>query len=132
LVDFEFPRSCYRGVLLYCYIKIQKICYNTNMQDNKIYTVEEIRNILQDSKDYFEEKYFVEKFLLFGSYAKNKQTLNSDIDLLVKFKQPIDFFEFIDLQDYISGLFNKRIDLGTVDGLKKFVKDQILREAIVL
>jgi len=102
------------------------------MQDNKIYTVEEIRNILQDSKDYFEEKYFVEKFLLFGSYAKNKQTLNSDIDLLVKFKQPIDFFEFIDLQDYISGLFNKRIDLGTVDGLKKFVKDQILREAIVL
>ena len=102
------------------------------MQDDKIYTVEEIRNILKNNKDYFEEKYFVDNFLLFGSYAKNEQTSDSDIDLLVNFKQPIDFFDFIDLQDYISGLFNKKIDLGTINSLKDFIKERVLREAIVL
>ena len=39
------------------YYKKLKICYNTNMQNNKIYTVEEIRDILKSNKDYFEEKY---------------------------------------------------------------------------
>lgn len=47
------------------------------MQDDKIYTVEEIRDILKNNKDYFEEKYFVDNFLLFGSYAKNEQTYDS-------------------------------------------------------
>lgn len=102
------------------------------MKNEKIYTIDEIRQILQNCKDYFEEKYFVDKFLLFGSYAKNLQTSESDIDLLVSFKQPVDMFEFMDLQDYLTKLFNKKIDLGTSNSLKKFIKDKILNEAIVL
>lgn len=102
------------------------------MNNDKIYTVDEIREILQNNKKYFEEKYFVDNFLLFGSYAKNCQTINSDIDLLVNFKQPVDMFEFIDLQEYISNLFDKKIDLGTPKSLKKFIRNKILQEAIVL
>ena len=102
------------------------------MKDNKIYTIEEIKSILKEHNEFFENNYSVKNFLLFGSYAKNQQTSDSDIDLLVNFKQPIDFFEFIDLQDYIEGLFNKKIDLGTVGSLKEFVKDKILKEAIAL
>ena len=85
------------------------------MENEKIYTIDEIRQILQNNKNYFEEKFFVDKFLLFGSYAKNLQTSKSDIDLLVSFKKPIDMFEFIDLQDYLSKIFNKKIDLGTLN-----------------
>lgn len=98
----------------------------------KIYTIEEIKKIIDENKNYIEEKYFVDKFLLFGSYAKDKQTPESDIDLLVSFTKPVDMFEFIDLQDYLSGLFGKRIDLGTSNSLKKFVKSKILKEAITL
>lgn len=102
------------------------------MENNKIYTIEEIKSILREHNEFFEKNYSVKNFLLFGSYAKNQQTQDSDIDLLVNFKQPIDFFDFIDLQDYISKLFNKRIDMGTIGSLKEFVKDKILKEAIVL
>ena len=102
------------------------------MTNDKIYTIEEIKEILQKSKEDFEVRFGVDKFMLFGSYAKNQQTSESDIDLLVNFKQPIDFFEFIDLQYYIAGLFNKKIDLGTIGSLKEFVKDKILKEAIAL
>ena len=41
-------------------------------------------------------------------------------------------FDFIDLQDYISNLFNKKIDLGTPKSLKRFIKDKILQEAVAL
>ncbi len=102
------------------------------MENGKIYTIEEIREILKSDKDFMESRYSVDKFLLFGSYAKDKQTAESDIDLLVSFKKPIDMFDFIDLQDYLANLFNKKIDLGTENGLKSFVKDTILKEAIVL
>lgn len=102
------------------------------MGNSRVYTIEEIKSILKEHQEIFENNYSVKNFLLFGSYAKNKQTSDSDIDLLVNFKQPVDFFEFIDLQDYIAGLFNKKIDLGTIGSLKEFVKDKILKEAIVL
>ena len=98
----------------------------------KIYTIEEIKNIIDINKNYFEEKYYVDKFLLFGSYAKNQQTSESDIDLLVSFTKPVDMFEFMDLQDYLANLFGKKIDLGTSNSLKKFVKEKILKEAIAL
>ena len=100
--------------------------------ENKVYSIEEIKEIINSHKDFFENKYCVENFLLFGSYAKNQQTADSDIDLLVNFKQPIDMFDFIDLQEFLSKIFRKKIDLGTINGLKEFVKSSILKEAIVL
>lgn len=102
------------------------------MENSKVYTVEEIRDILNRNRNVFEQKFSVDKFLLFGSYAKQQQTSDSDIDLLVSFTKPVDMFEFIDLQDYLSELFNKKIDLGTLSGLKTFIKDKILNEAIAL
>lgn len=98
--------------------------------NDKVYSIDEIRNIINSHKDLFEQKYQVENFLLFGSYAKDLQTPESDIDLLVNFIKPIDMFDFINLQEYLSNLFHKKIDLGTVNGLKSFVKNSILKETI--
>jgi predicted nucleotidyltransferase len=98
----------------------------------QIYSLDEIKNILNTHKQYLSDRYSVESFLLFGSYAKNQPTPDSDIDLLVNLSSPIDMFDFIELQDYLSLIFKKKIDLGTPNGLKGFVKNIILKEAIVL
>ena len=100
--------------------------------ENKVYSIDEIRKIINSHKDFFEKKYCVKNFILFGSYAKNLQTADSDIDLLVNFSQPIDMFDFIDLQDYLAKIFNKKIDLGTINSLKEFVKKPVLKEAVAL
>jgi len=102
------------------------------MENNKIYTIDEIRNIIQNNKKNFEEKYFVDNFMLFGSYAKNQSDEYSDIDLLVSFKKPVDMFEFMDLQEYLTNLFRKKVDLGTPNSLKKFIKEKILKDALAL
>lgn len=101
------------------------------MQEH-IYSLDEIKQIINSHKEYLNKKYSVENFMLFGSYAKNLQTSKSDIDLLVNFKEPVDMFSFMDLEEYLSKIFNKKIDLGTLNGLKHFIKDEILSEAITL
>jgi len=102
------------------------------MNNYKIYTIEEIKTILDTHKEIFTNEYNVERFLLFGSYAKNLQTADSDIDFLVSFTKPVNMFNLIDLQDYLTNIFKKKIDLGTINGLKSFVKNSILEDAILL
>lgn len=100
--------------------------------NNKIYSIDEIRNKIKENEAFLKEKFNVEKFMLFGSYAKGESTPDSDIDLLVEFENVIDMFKMIDLQDYLQKIFDKKIDLGTKNGLKNFIKSSILNEAINL
>ena len=108
------------------------MCYNLLMQNDKVYSITEIKAVIAAHKELIEQKYGVKSLLLFGSYAKNLQTPESDIDLLVTFSKPVDMFDFVDLQDYLSQIFKKKIDLGTINGLKEFVKNSILKETIAL
>ena len=54
--------------------------------------------------------------ILYGSYSYNKQTVNSDIDLMIILKKnifsnkEIDYY-FIDLKKQISKIFNKSVDI---------------------
>ncbi len=102
------------------------------MYNDKIYSIDEIKNKIKENERFLKEKYHVRGFLIFGSYAKGEQTEQSDIDLLVDFQQIIDMFDMFDLQEYLQNLFGKKVDLGTKKGLKSFIKKSILKEAIAL
>lgn len=102
------------------------------MTTDKVYSIEEIKNKIKEQESFFRQKFHVNNFLLFGSYAKGEQTPESDIDLLVEFQETVDMFEMIDLQEYLQTLFDKKVDLGTPKGLKSFIKNIILKEAITL
>ena len=54
--------------------------------------------------------------LLFGSYAKERQTGRSDIDFLVAFKQPT-YDNFIGLSRELENLFGKKVEILTPEGL---------------
>lgn len=78
----------------------------------KIYTIEEIRDIVK----LVTEQYGIEEIWLFGSYARNEATEDSDVDLLVRYKQGLGlkFVGFIcDLEDAL-GL---HVDVLTIDDL---------------
>lgn len=102
------------------------------MKNDKIYSINEIKELIKENESYLKEAYSVERFFLFGSYAKGQPTKTSDIDLLVDFSSTIDMFKMVDLQEYLKKIFGKEIDLGTKNGLKKFIKNSILNEAIAL
>jgi predicted nucleotidyltransferase len=88
---------------------------------------DEVQQILNIQKPYLSDTYSVEKIGLFGSFVRNQNTENSDIDLLVQFKKPIGL-EFIELKEYLESVFNKSVDLVTVNALKPYMKDQVMNE----
>ena len=65
---------------------------------------------LENKKEFIEKEFGVKKIGLFGSYAKNKQTDNSDIDFYVEFRKKT-FDNLAGLWVYLEELFNKKIDI---------------------
>lgn len=73
------------------------------------------------------ERYGVEKIGLFGSYSKNQEKENSDIDVLVQFKEGNKTFDnYMDLKFYLEDKFNKEIDLVIDENIKEDLKNEIL------
>ena len=65
---------------------------------------------LSQEREYIKNKFEVEKIGLFGSYAKDIQTENSDIDIYVEFKNKT-FKNISGLWVYLEELYNKKVDL---------------------
>jgi len=73
-------------------------------------TKDEILDILKEHKSYIEKEFEVDKIGLFGSYAKEKQTQNSDIDIYVEFRHKT-FDNLAGLWNYLEALYHKKVDL---------------------
>ena len=81
----------------------------------KVLTGKEIISILNEKKSIL-DSYTVQKIGLFGSFAKDKQDINSDIDLIVEFGNP-NLDNFMDLVDYLENLFGRKVEVLTPIGV---------------
>jgi len=71
----------------------------------------------------------VNRIGLFGSYARNEQTPHSDIDILVDFyPEKENYDNFMALYDYLENLFDKKIEIVTLNGLSPYIKPHIFKE----
>ncbi|MFH0771682.1 MAG: nucleotidyltransferase family protein [Candidatus Omnitrophota bacterium] len=71
----------------------------------------------------------IKRLGLFGSYAKGKQTIQSDIDLLVEFEEGKKTFDnFIQLSFLLEDLLGKKIELVTPESLSPYIKPNIAKE----
>ncbi|MBL7075727.1 nucleotidyltransferase family protein [candidate division KSB1 bacterium] len=90
-------------------------------------TKEEIKRIIRYHKEILEE-YKVKSIALFGSYVRNDQKEDSDIDFLIEFNQPT-FRNYIGLLSELKKIFGENTDLVCKDALKERIKPYILKEA---
>ena len=86
--------------------------------------------IINQNLDSLKKDYGVKRIGVFGSFASGKQKPNSDIDILVEFSQPVSFFGFIDLEDFLSKKLKRKVDLATRNALKPAIKKEILKEVV--
>jgi predicted nucleotidyltransferase len=77
-----------------------------------------------------EERYSVETLEVFGSYVRSEQDKDSDLDILVTFKEVPSLLTFIAIENNLSDLLGVKVDLVMKDSLKPKIGGQILREAI--
>jgi predicted nucleotidyltransferase len=86
---------------------------------------QEIKNILNESKEIILEKLKsnLKEIILFGSYAKNEQIKDSDIDLVLKLKKSK--ISPIKLRAQLSGQLNEKVDIQIYSNLPKKVQLEI-------
>lgn len=88
-------------------------------------TTKEIEDRLKELKPILFQKYYVDKVGYFGSFSRNEQSENSDIDILVSLRKPLGW-EFFDLQDFLENNLQIKVDLVSEKALKKQLKEIIL------
>ena len=74
----------------------------------------------------------IKKILVFGSYARNEATSNSDLDLIVEFPEGSSLLDHIGIEFELSETLKMKIDLLSQNGISPYIKDKIMKEAIVI
>ena len=97
---------------------------------NAMKTLTEIKQILQAQKPYLAERYGVTEIGVFGSYVRDEQRPDSDVDILIELERPprIDLIDLVNLEYYLSDLLGVKVDVAIKENLKKRIGKRILNE----
>jgi hypothetical protein len=89
---------------------------------------QEIINFLRSNKRLLKEKYKVSKIGIFGSFAREENTNESDIDIIVS--MPSDFDNYYDLKEFLEQQLNLEIDLALEKNIRNLIRKKIQDEVI--
>ena len=91
-------------------------------------TFKEITATIRNNRKELQQDYGLLKIGIFGSYARDEQDKNSDIDILVEIKRPMGLIKLMGLERRLSGLLNAKVDLVTKKALKPYIGKRVLEE----
>jgi len=91
--------------------------------------LEEMIEIIKQHRHELEERFKVKSIAIFGSYAREEQTSQSDVDIIVEFKEPIGLL-FIHLADFLEEILETKVDLLTFDAIKPNRQRYIIEELV--
>ncbi|WP_246275963.1 nucleotidyltransferase family protein [Methanolobus zinderi] len=77
-----------------------------------------------------QKKYSIKYLGVFGSYIRNEQTPQSDLDVLVEFSKPVSLLEYVRLELELSDALGVRVDLVSKTALKPRIGRHILAEVV--
>jgi hypothetical protein len=82
----------------------------------------------------FCQRHHIRRLALFGSVLRDDFGPDSDVDVLVEFEpgERITYFDLVDVQDELAGLFGRPIDVGTFDMLSPYIKDKVIQSALTI
>ncbi|MFH1877489.1 MAG: nucleotidyltransferase family protein [Candidatus Omnitrophota bacterium] len=86
--------------------------------------------ILQKNQKFIHEHYHVKSVGIFGSIVRGDSNKKSDIDILIELSEPISFFMFIELEEFLKKKLRRKVDLVTKKALKPIIKKNILKEVV--
>ena len=88
---------------------------NKESKENPNLEFDYILHIIKENESLIKNKYHIKKLYLYGSYAKNVTNINSDLDLLIVYKDDVFNFERLSLNDklkkYLSNQLQINVDL---------------------
>ena len=87
--------------------------------------------ILRSHLEFIRQKFGVKRIGIFGSFARGEEREDSDLDVLVIFREEQKTFDnYMDLKFYLEDLFGREVDLVTEKALKPQLKDIIMKDVV--
>ena len=92
----------------------------------------EIIHFLKENKTYLKEHFHCTEIALFGSFARNEQREDSDIDILVVFEPGTANLYDVEqnLKDYLKKSFNRKVDICSKKWINPILKPMIIKDAV--
>ena len=93
---------------------------------------EDILSYIKSQKERLRAEYHVRRIALIGSFARNEQGPESDIDLLIDLEENTShIFEIKrSLRQELESRFGRHVEVASERFLKPYYREQILKEAI--
>jgi len=93
---------------------------------------DEILKTLGNLKTDARQRFKAEIKGIFGSYVREEQKENSDLDVLVEFDKGANLLDLVGLGLFLEEKLHMRIDIVPESDLREEIKDIILREKIAV
>ena len=74
----------------------------------------------------------IKRVALFGSVVRGEEKPESDIDLLVAFREPIGLFALAGLRQELSEKLGRPVDLVTEGFLSRYIRPYVEQEKVIL
>ena len=91
---------------------------------------DQVLRTLKNHKPTLERRFGVTRLALFGSFARDQATYNSDVDILVRFSSPPDWRTYFGTQFYLEDLLGRTVDLATDGEIRHEIRPYVDSEAI--
>lgn len=69
---------------------------------------------------------------VFGSFARGEARPDSDFDLLIDLEPGRGLFDIVDIKQELEALLGRTVDVLTVNALSRYIRDDVVREAVAL
>lgn len=98
----------------------------------KVDSIKTAKYIIKKEKSTLVKNYGVSKIGIFGSFAFGDFTPESDIDVLIDLKKNnnLGYFKLSEIESNLSKTLGRKVDLVTINGLKPYIKNNILKSVI--
>lgn len=91
---------------------------------------EGFREELKALKPSLQEEYGVEAIGIFGSYVRDEQHDENDLDVLVRFSEPIGLLDFVRSENELTEHVGVDVDLVTEQSLKPRIEARVSDEVV--
>lgn len=90
--------------------------------------------VVQQHKKELSEKYGIKKIAIFGSFVRGQQREDSDIDILVEFRENsgLNLVDFIKIEMELEKILGRKVDLVEKGSLKPRIASHIFKEAVYI
>ena len=91
---------------------------------------DDVLHLLRAHKMALAQRFGVVEVRLYGSFARDQASGESDVDVLVRFDAPPDWRRYFGAQAYLEELLGRPVDMATIQELRAEIRPYVERELV--